>query len=148
MNSFIEDMNYYSDSRVIAQSKWYSHIDEKRMVATMTDDLRAILDDESIEYEGDEVQFSWDVCPTCGGKGSHVNPSIDSHGLTAEDFYDDPDFAEDYIRGHYDVACYNCGGRRVVPSISNPKIIKAIEEWSYYEAQSRSEYLAERRMGA
>lgn len=147
-NQFIQDLSYHSDSRVTAQSKWYSHIDEKRMVVTMTDVLRDILDDEGIDYEGTEVAFIWDVCPTCAGSGSHVNPSIDSHGLTAEDFHDDPDFAGDYIRGHYDVQCYNCHGRRVVPQISNPDVTKAIEKWQYYEAQSRAEYLAERRMGA
>ena len=58
------------------------------------------------------------VCPTCEGKGSHVNPSIDAHGLSSEDFAEDPDFAEDYFSGAYDVPCAECGGQRVVPQCS------------------------------
>jgi hypothetical protein len=50
------------------------------------------------------------ICPICDGDGTHVNPSIDAHGLSREDFDDDPDFAEDYMRGVYNVACQTCGG--------------------------------------
>jgi hypothetical protein len=53
---------------------------------------------------------TWIICTLCGGDGSHVNPSIDAHGLSAEDFADDPDFAEAYMRGDYDVSCRRCGG--------------------------------------
>ena len=54
------------------------------------------------------------VCPTCDGNGTHVNPSIDSEGISAEQFYEDPDFEEAYFSGAYDVACAECGGQRVV----------------------------------
>lgn len=54
------------------------------------------------------------VCPTCEGTGTTVNPNVDAHGLTAEDFYDDPDFAEDYRSGIYDIPCNACRGLRVV----------------------------------
>ena len=54
------------------------------------------------------------VCPVCGGKGTTVNPNIDAHGLTREDFDDDPDFAEDYNSGMYDQVCACCDGKRVV----------------------------------
>jgi hypothetical protein len=56
----------------------------------------------------------WLVCPVCNGEGKTVNPNIDAHGLTAEDFYDDPDFAEDYRSGVYDITCAACNGMRVV----------------------------------
>lgn len=49
-------------------------------------------------------------CPACNGKGTVVNPSIDAGGLTQEDFEQDPDFAEDYFGGMYNVACMACGG--------------------------------------
>ena len=52
----------------------------------------------------------WTICPACEGEGKTVNPSIDANGLTAEDFADDPDFADDYRNGRYDVACRACGG--------------------------------------
>lgn len=55
------------------------------------------------------------VCPTCRGKGTHVNPSIDAHGITSEEMDDlGDDFREDYISGHYDVLCAECNGLRVV----------------------------------
>lgn len=56
----------------------------------------------------------WKVCPVCHGEGTTVNPSIDCNGLTAEDFAEDPDFAEDYRAGVYDQTCNACHGQRVV----------------------------------
>ena len=53
----------------------------------------------------------YEVCETCGGKGKHVNPAIDGHGISAEEMHEDPDFAEDYFSGVYDVPCEECGGR-------------------------------------
>lgn len=54
------------------------------------------------------------VCPVCDGHGVTVNPNIDAHGLTEEDFYDDPEFREDYRNGVYNVQCGACHGKRVV----------------------------------
>lgn len=56
----------------------------------------------------------YQVCPVCEGEGKTVNPSIDAHGLTAEDFREDPDFANDYKNGMYDMTCAACNGQRVV----------------------------------
>jgi hypothetical protein len=56
----------------------------------------------------------WLICPVCDGEGKTVNPNIDAHGLTAEDFREDPDFAEDYKSGFYDITCAACNGMRVV----------------------------------
>ncbi len=61
------------------------------------------------------VPCRFEVCGSCDGRGRYVNPSIDAHGLTADDFAEDPDFAEDYFRGVYDVTCDECRGQRVVP---------------------------------
>lgn len=52
----------------------------------------------------------WSICPACGGEGTCVNPNIDDRGLTAEDFAEDPDFAEDYFSGVYDQICAACYG--------------------------------------
>lgn len=52
----------------------------------------------------------WVICPACSGNGTCVNPAIDANGLTAEDFADDPDFAEAYFDGAYDEACRACAG--------------------------------------
>lgn len=60
------------------------------------------------------MKTKWTVCPVCDGEGKTVNPAIDSHGLTAEDFNEDPDFSEDYKSGLYDITCRGCDGQRVV----------------------------------
>jgi hypothetical protein len=52
----------------------------------------------------------WIICPACRGEGTCVNPNIDANGLSAEDFADDPDFADDYMSGAYDVTCAACHG--------------------------------------
>lgn len=132
----IEDSNYYSDSRVAAsyKSKWYVRIKENSMTAIVKD------------YDGNtrEVEFEYEVCPTCQGRGKHVNPSIDASGLSSEDFAEDPDFATDYLSGLYDVSCYECGGKRVVPVTTDEEVLRSIEEERAY----KQERLAEMRMGA
>jgi hypothetical protein len=61
------------------------------------------------------AKVKWVLCPVCEGDGKTVNPAIDCNGLTAEDFREDPDFAEDYWSGVYDITCRACNGHRVVP---------------------------------
>ena len=56
------------------------------------------------------MSSKWMICPICEGEGKHVNPNIDSHGLTREDFDEDPSFEEDYFNGVYDVSCQTCSG--------------------------------------
>lgn len=61
------------------------------------------------------------VCPSCEGEGKYVNPSVDSQGLTADDFNEmGDDFADDYMSGAYDVKCSQCGGQGTVPNCSEP----------------------------
>lgn len=82
---------------------------------------------------GDEIEHSlparFKVCSRCEGAGSHVNPAIDGNGLTREDFDEDPDFAESYFRGDYDVRCSECKGARVVS-------VPDVSRWSF--AQKRA----------
>lgn len=84
------------------------------------------LDEKTMEMvfeitneDGDEESISCDavfvVCPVCDGKGKYVNPSIDAHGISDDEFGDDPDFEEAYFGGAYDVPCAACTGKRVVP---------------------------------
>src|SRR4051812_45033702 len=56
------------------------------------------------------------VCPTCQGRGTHVNPAIDGHGITQDEMDEQgPDFFDDYMAGAYDGRCTEGGGRNVVP---------------------------------
>ena len=79
----------------------------------------------------------WVVCPVCDGKGSHVNPAIDGHGLTAEDFDQDPDFAEDYAAGVYDQVCNKCEGRTTVRAVDLDRL--SPEDLAAYQRQQREE---------
>jgi hypothetical protein len=94
------------------------------------------------------IKCHYEVCDLCNGKGSHVNPSIDAHGISSEEFYEDPDFAENYFSGVYDVACYQCGGKRVVPIPNDDDPGK--EDYNNYISdhyEYMAEIEAERRMG-
>jgi hypothetical protein len=138
--------NYYSDHRVRAAEKHNQNFDEQRMVLTMT-----LYDDENDEEFEAEFPAVFEVCPTCRGKGQHVNPSIDCNGLSAEDFAEDPDFAEDYFSGRYDVSCYGCNGKRVIPVINeeyaDPDLLKILHKINKQNDEFRRIQEAERRMG-
>ncbi len=129
------------DRRDNPPGKWWETLDEKRMTAT-------IIDPTGESDEETEVSFKWEVCGTCDGKGAHVNPGVDAHGLSREDFEEDPDFEEDYFNGAYDVQCNECHGRRVVPEPVDEKVIEAVNKKRSDEADYRAECEAERRMGA
>lgn len=98
-----------------------------------------LIDDETDEPIEHQLPGRRIVCERCHGEGQHVNPVIDGHGLSAEDFEEDPDFREDYLRGVYDIPCAACGGRRVVDVLdeeaaltSHPELLRR-----YYEDLER-----------
>ena len=109
--------------------------------------------------EGDTIHVSfpahYEVCSRCRGEGKHVNPSIDGHGISPEEFAEDPDFEEAYFRGDYDVTCGECKGMRVV-LVEDPDLFNAEQKanWAKLEAQWEQEAAdarlseMERRMGA
>lgn len=96
---------------------------------------RIIIEDA----DGNEIALPaiFRVCPRCEGAGSHVNPSIDGNGLTAEDFAEDPDFAEEYMRGSYDVPCQQCGGQRVIEAVDASRF--TAEQRAAWEAHQEAE---------
>lgn len=97
-----------------------------------------------------ELPARFVVCPRCRGRGVHVNPAIDGHGLTAEDVDQaGPEFLEDYLAGVYDVACERCGGRRVVLE-PDPARLTAAQLGAWHrvldlEAEAAGEAMLERR---
>jgi len=54
------------------------------------------------------------VCPSCQGHKTEVNPSIDAGGISGEVFAQDPGFARDYFNGVYDRPCSECKGEGLV----------------------------------
>lgn len=138
--------------RSAAYPKWYKSFDLRKMTVT----VELTWEDGDKYYEDEEVIFpvKFEVCPLCNGRGKHINPSIDAHGISPEEFRNDPQFEEDYFGGFYDVTCYECGGRNVVPEIDlgssqlDKKMLKLFYEWQKDMADFRRECEAERRMGA
>lgn len=106
------------------------------------------LDDDSEM----ELPTRWEVCPTCDGRGTHVNPAIDAGGIDADMFAEDPDFADDYLAGRYDVRCMECQGRTTVRVVNEDELTP--DQLRQWHEQERSVYdmyaemAAERRMGA
>jgi RecJ-like exonuclease len=118
------------------------------------------------EYENDdgeecvgELPARYEVCSRCGGRGKHVNPSIDGNGITSSEWAEwDEDDRDTYLSGGYDVTCEKCDGRNVVLEVDEAAIrtgsaeVKAV--FKAYRAVQRSlaESLAiqaaERRYGA
>lgn len=109
--------------------------------------------------EGEKVPVTfpahYEVCDRCRGEGKHVNPSIDGHGISREEFDEDPEFEEAYFAGRYDVTCEVCKGERVVlvededQFTDEQKVVWAKLETQWEdEAADRRLSEMERRMGA
>jgi hypothetical protein len=83
----------------------------------------------------------WSICGACDG---HGRSSAYLGSFTGEDLRDDPDFAEDYMVGHYDRACEACGGSGKVEEVdrrrADPELLKAYDK----EREADREYAAER----
>ena len=110
--------------------------------------------DENDEYDGDtevSIPAKYEVCPRCRGRGKHVNPNIDGHGISPEEFAEDPEFHEDYLKGVYDVLCEECEGLRVVlvpdEEHADEQLLKEYYEQQRAEADYRAERRREREMG-
>lgn len=107
-------------------------VDLKRMLLTLDDCY--FEDDEDADRDVPAtLPLKYDVCPVCAGKGTYVNPSIDEHGITAEERDRDwsPEDWEGYMGGAYDVTCACCQGLRVVLV---PALLENSPEERWYEA--------------
>lgn len=158
--SSIDDYNYYNDHRV-RESDGLTR-DNSAMTLTW---MRAIEDDErddpAIEALGDvdeiEVVFpgKFIMCPTCDGRGKHVNPSIDAGGIGEDDEFWEDDIDDNgesmYASGRYDVTCYQCAGRTTWLDIdeahADAMMLAKYHEYRDDEAEYEAERRAERRMG-
>lgn len=115
-----------------------TQIDERRMVLVFT-----IENEDGVEVEH-TLPFTFGVCPKCDGKGSYVNPSIDAHGITSDEWENewDDEGREDYLSGRYDMTCEECHGKRVSPVPSEPdkgSIAEHKAAWDAWCAWERAE---------
>ena len=109
--------------------------------------FEATSKDDSI-FEGTAVKVKFAVCSTCRGRGSHVNPSIDSHGITTDEMDElGEDFFRDYREGVYDIVCRSCEGQRVVPVPEDPAQLLLLLDRADELEELVAEREAEVRMG-
>ena len=115
--------------------------------------------------DGDEIEAElparFEVCGSCEGHGTHLNPSIGQHAYTAEEFYEsfDEEQAAEYFKrgGRYDVTCEECQGKRVVAVVNlteaECRSAEQREALAAYKRKQRDDWeyerecAAERRMG-
>ena len=116
--------------------------------------IKITWEDEDGWEHKDFLPGKYEVCDRCRGRGVHDHEAF-SNGISPQDFAEDPDFAEDYQRGRYDVRCSVCDGKRVVlvpdeDSLDEDqkKILDQYYENLRADAEYRRECDAERRMGA
>ncbi len=111
---------------------------------------------EEVPADSNQIEFyisvgcKFEVCQTCEGRGSHVNPSIDDNGITQSEWAEwDEDERETYRSGGYDVTCYECGGQRVVevPDLEHAsEAVKLhVERMDRESAEAAAEEAADRR---
>lgn len=97
---------------------------------------------------GIRVPASLVVCDVCDGAGFVVSPSVDSNGITEEEFAEDEGFREAYMAGAYDVVCPKCGGLHVYPAIDDERdpVAKAVKAFVAAEDDERiADDIADRR---
>lgn len=104
--------------------------------------------------DGDEIELPtrWEICPDCRGEGARAFGGEAFTGSEwAEACHDDPDFAEDYMRGTYDRTCDDCGGSGKIKVVDHdrltPEQAKAWDEQCQDLREMREEEAMERRMG-
>ena len=106
------------------------------------------------EEEGSEILLptKWEVCSVCEGKGIHVDPRMDDNGLNTADFQDDPDFANDYFSGAFDIPCNSCGGRTTIRALDEgacePELLRQYIIQCQGEERDAMESYQERLAGA
>ena len=87
------------------------------------------------------------LCWGCNGDGTRA-----LHGLEVTDqCREDPDFAEDYFRGHYDTVCDVCGGAKIEKVVDedalDADVLKLWHQWLDDAADAAAERAAEIRAG-
>lgn len=129
-------------------------IDRQRLMGTIEIVLHA---DNADGYEERVVQIPirFEVCQSCQGRGTTVNPSVDGDGITRDMFDEDPDFEESYFAGDYDIPCLNCHGNNVEAFPDESRMTpEQAGWWNTYCENARDRHMsflesqAERRFGA
>lgn len=111
---------------------------------------------EHPDHDGSDhiwVTGKMEVCPTCGGTGSHVRRDLDDTAMV-DSYHEDGDEEglRAYFSGAFDEVCTQCGGENVVlapdPDSVPDWAQDAIDNWNRSEDLSRQIEAQERAMGA
>ena len=99
------------------------------------------------------VSGTMEVCPTCGGYGSHVRQDLDDSVMVDSMREDgDDEGLQAYFNGSFDEKCRQCEGKNVImqPDWGQLPVwaAHAIEAWEDDERSTRKIEEQERRMGA
>lgn len=104
-----------------------------------------IEDANGVEHQ---LPTRFELCPRCQGHGTHTNPAIDGHGISPEEFAEDPDFEDAYFAGRYDVTCQDCNGLRVIEVVDEERLTQeqhtAWESHLEAEREYQRDYASER----
>lgn len=106
--------------------------------------------------DGEYFDLVWpgikEICVRCDGEGTHVNPAIDEHGISPEEFRKDPEFKQAYFEGRYDITCQMCEGEKIIlsPDLGSLPINvrEEYEKMQRHHDQVERESASERRWGA
>ena len=149
--AIMEEVNYFRDPRVRNAERYGNRdVDERRMV------IKWECEDDEGETVTHEFPARFEVCPTCDGKGTHVNPSIDASGYYPDEdddygYDEDDEYGTPYERGVYDVPCATCSGKRVVLEIdrraADPAFLRRYDDFLDDARECEAERLAELRAG-
>lgn len=63
-------------------------------------------------------------CEECDGTGAVLRDGLRGHAFSSEELFEDPDFAEGYFRGDYDVQCDVCRGEKIVVEPDEDRMTK------------------------
>ncbi len=86
-----------------------------------------------------------EMCSSCKGTGTMVNPNIDGNGLSPDDPDLDEDFWHSYRTGVFDIDCNACDGEKIIQVIDEARLTKRqriiFNDWlkqERFEAQERA----------
>ena len=155
-NPNIDRSNFYNDPRTVAsmQSKYFDILEERNHIALVSlkeHVLEAAIEEGILPDDSDgmiRTTVKYATCTLCRGSGSVVNPAIDCSGLSIEDFTHDPEFAEAYSAGEYNIPCTACRGIRVTlkPDF-DPSLLVLIGDIARDDRSSLQEQMAELAFG-
>ena len=149
-NYDLDRFNYCKDPRTIAGMRTRAFTVEpegRRWRLVLNDSLEEEIEEEGIKIPT-HVEVKMEVCDLCAGRGTVVDPIYDCGGLTSDDFYDDPEFGEDYFSGRCDVRCPQCKGEKVLPHPKfPPEVQEAVDRWNQADADYAQLCASERANG-